>query len=140
VGKQSMANIGLDFNYNGIIEGTIDVYRKVTSNLFNGITVSVGVGSNNPASFTINGNNGEMENKGIEGSLKGNLIRKQDLRLSVFANAGYNKNKIISLPNESLVSDNVNAIGGPAAQWQLYHYVGVNHEMENNNSLIEMEI
>ncbi|WP_185290059.1 SusC/RagA family TonB-linked outer membrane protein [Chryseobacterium lactis] len=126
--KQSMANIGLDFNYNGIIEGTIDVYRKLTSNLFNGITVSAGVGSNNPASFTINGNNGEMENRGIEGSLKGNIIRKQDLRLSVFANAGYNKNKIKSLPNESLVSDNVNAIGGPAAQWQLYHYVGVNHE------------
>jgi hypothetical protein len=94
VGKQSMTNIGLDFNYNGIIEGTIDVYRKVTSNLFNGITVSVGVGSNNPASFTINGNNGEMENKGIEGSLKGNLIRKQDLRFVCLQMLGITKTRL----------------------------------------------
>ncbi|MEI7486044.1 MAG: SusC/RagA family TonB-linked outer membrane protein [Chryseobacterium sp.] len=124
--KQAMANVGLDFNYNGVIEGTFDVYRKLTSNLFNGTTVSAGVGSS--TFYTVNGNNGEMENKGIEASLKGNIIRKQDFRLSVFANAGYNKNKIKALPNESLVDDNVNAVGGPAYQWQLYHYVGVNPE------------
>ena len=124
--KQSMTNIGLDFNYNGIIEGTFDVYRKLTSNLFNGTTVSAGVGST--TFYTVNGNNGEMENKGIEASLRGNIFKKQDLRLSVFANAGYNRNRIKALPNESLVDDNVNAVGGPAYQWQLYHYVGVNPE------------
>lgn len=124
--KQSMANIGLDFNYNGIIEGTLDVYRKLTSNLFNGTTVSAGLGSS--TFFTVNGNNGEMENKGIEGSLRGHIFKKQDLKLSLFANAGYNKNTIKALPNESLVGDNVNAIGGPAYQWNLYRYVGVNPE------------
>lgn len=44
----------------------------------------------------------------------------------MFANFSYNQNRIIALPNENLASTLVNAIGGPAYQWNLYQYVGVN--------------
>lgn len=122
--KQSMANIGLDFNYNGIIEGTFDVYQKITDRLINSIAISAGLGSG----FNITGNNGKLENKGVEVSLRGNIIRKQDVKLSVWANSAYNKNTVKALPKEDFTSDNVQAAGGPAYQWYLYQYAGVNQQ------------
>ncbi|MCW3162155.1 SusC/RagA family TonB-linked outer membrane protein [Chryseobacterium oryctis] len=132
--KQSQANIGLDFNYNSFIEGSIDVYRKLTTRLFNDVNVSGAVGaittttSTLTPTFYISGNNGELENKGVEAALRFNILRNKDLKLSVFANTAYNKNKILSMENEDLSGDWVHAIGGPAGQWNLYRYVGVNHE------------
>ncbi|WP_276699056.1 SusC/RagA family TonB-linked outer membrane protein [Chryseobacterium sp.] len=120
--KQSMANIGLDFNYNGIIEGTFDVYQKITDRLINGVAISAALGSG----FNITGNNGKLENKGIEASLRGNIIKKQDIRLSVWANGAYNKNTVKALPKEDFTNNNVQAVGGPAYQWYLYQYAGVN--------------
>ncbi|MEG1666460.1 SusC/RagA family TonB-linked outer membrane protein [Chryseobacterium sp.] len=122
--KQSMANIGLDFNYNGIVEGTFDVYQKTTDRLINNIAISAGLGNG----FNIIGNNGKLENKGIEASLRGNIIRKQDIKLSVWANGAYNKNTVKALPKEDFTGNNVQAIGGPAYQWYLYQYAGVNQE------------
>jgi len=122
--KQSMANIGLDFNYNGIVEGTFDVYQKTTDRLINNIAISAGLGNG----FNIIGNNGKLENKGIEASLRGNIIRKQDIKLSVWANGAYNKNTVKALPKEDFTGNNVQAVGGPAYQWYLYQYAGVNQE------------
>jgi TonB-linked SusC/RagA family outer membrane protein len=122
--KQSMTNIGLDFNYNGIVEGTFDVYQKITDRLINSIAISAGLGSG----FNITGNNGKLENKGVEVSLRGNIIKKQDVKLSVWANSAYNKNTVKALPKEDFTSDNVQAAGGPAYQWYLYQYAGVNQE------------
>lgn len=116
--KQS--NIGLDFNYKGILTGSVDYYQKRTSRLFNNISVS-GVTS----VYTINGNNGILDNKGIEGLLRYNAIRNDNFKLSVFANAAYNSNKIVNMDKEVLTGDVVDAIGGPANQFQLYPYVGV---------------
>lgn len=127
--KQSQANIGLDFNYNSIIEGSVDVYRKLTDRLFNQITTSAAVGSLDSGAlpvFYVNGNNGELENKGVELALRGHIFKKENFKLSVYANAAYNKNKILSMDYENLTDDNVNAVGGPAQQWQLYEYLGVN--------------
>ena len=116
--KQS--NIGLDFNYKGVLTGSVDYYQKRTSRLFNNISVS-GVTS----VYTINGNNGILDNKGIEGLLRYNAIRNDNFKLSVFANAAYNSNKIVNMDKEVLTGDVVDAIGGPANQFQLYPYVGV---------------
>ncbi len=122
--KQSQWNAGVDFSiFNGKLEGNVDVYRKLTSNLFNDIAISATTGQ-----FNINGNNGELENKGIEAMFKYNAIRKSDLKVSVFANGAYNKNKILSLGSEDLSDDIVNAVGGPAWQWQLVRYAGVNQQ------------
>jgi hypothetical protein len=54
-------------------------------------------------------------------------------------NGAYNSNKIVSMSSENLAGDVVNAIGGPAGQYQLYPYVGVNRDNGNYNSLIETE-
>lgn len=128
--KVSQFNAGVDFSiFNGKLDGNFDYYIKTTNDLFNWIPMSAAMGSNDSDDpYRIRGNNGELRNSGIEGSLKYNVIKNKDLQLSVFANTAYNKNKIVNLPNQDLTGDNVNAIGGPAFQWQLFHYAGVNPE------------
>lgn len=122
--KQSQLNAGVDFSiFNGILDGNVDVYRKLTTNLFNDIAISAQTGQ-----YTINGNNGELENKGIEAMLKYNIIRKADTKLSFFVNGSYNKNKILKLDTEDLSGDIVNAVNGPVGQWHLVRYAGVNPE------------
>jgi TonB-linked SusC/RagA family outer membrane protein len=113
-------DIGLDFNYKGIVEGTFDYYQKRTSRMFNDIATSAVTGV-----YQIRGNNGIMDNKGIEGLIRYNVIRNENTSLSIFANAAYNSNKIVSMDKQDLSGDVVNAIGGPASQFQLYPYVGV---------------
>ena len=122
--KQS--NIGLDYNFKGLIEGSIDYYQKRTSRMFNDLQKSSVTGT-----YAIRGNDGVLDNKGIEALIRYNAIRTENTRLSVFANAAYNSNKIVSMDSENLAGDVVNAIGGPAGQYQLYPYVGVNRENGN---------
>lgn len=119
-------NIGIDFNYKGLIEGSVDYYQKRTSRMFNDLQKS-----SVTAYYTIRGNDGILDNKGIEGLIKYNAIRTENTRLSIFANAAYNSNKIVSMGSENLAGDVVNAIGGPAGQYQLYPYIGVNRENGN---------
>ncbi|SDQ35057.1 TonB-linked outer membrane protein, SusC/RagA family [Chryseobacterium soldanellicola] len=120
--KVTQANIGVDFAlFNNFVEGTFDIYKKTTDRLFNGISLSAVTGQ-----YSINGNNGKLENKGIEGSLRFNVLKNKDYSLSLFANGAYNKNEIVEFEGADLSGDNVNAAGGPIGQWNLYHYAGVN--------------
>ncbi|MEG0927070.1 SusC/RagA family TonB-linked outer membrane protein [Chryseobacterium sp.] len=119
-------NIGIDYNFKGLIEGSVDYYQKRTSRMFNDLQVSATTGY-----YSIRGNDGILDNKGIEGLIKYNVIRNENTKLSIFANAAYNSNKIVSMDSENLAGDVVNAIGGPAGQFQLYPYLGVNRENGN---------
>lgn len=123
--RVSQLNIGTDFTlFNDFLNGSVDVYQKKTDRLFNDIQLSAVTGQE-----VVKGNNGEIENKGIESFLKFNLIKKADFNFSVFVNGAYNKNKVLAMDEgENLEGDNVHAIGGPAFQWHLVRYVGVNSE------------
>lgn len=116
--KQS--DIGLDFNYKGILEGSVDYYQKRTSRLYSSINYSAATGT-----YGVRGNNGILDNKGVEGLIRYNVLRTDKMKLSIFANAAYNSNKIVSLDAQDLTGDVVNAVGGPASQYQLYPYLGV---------------
>lgn len=98
-------NLGLDFALlNNRISGSLDVYRRRTSDL-------LGNRPANPFSgyTTIVGNLGNLENKGVEMSLRGVPVRLQDFEWSVALNAAYNKNKITKL-STSLLNATGNAI------------------------------
>lgn len=120
--KIKQANVGLDFGlFRNKIEGNVDVYEKTTSDMYLPIPISAVTGQ-----YTISGNNGVMRNRGIEASLKYTPFRNREgLTLSAFANFSYNQNRIMELPSENLASTLVNAIGGPAFQWNLYQYLGI---------------
>ena len=86
-------NIGLDFSVlSNRISATIDLYNKNTENL-------IGFTPVNP--FTgyafITGNLGDMNNRGVELSLKTVNIQSDDFNWTTLFNFAYNKNKITKL-------------------------------------------
>ena len=120
----TQTNVGVDFDLmNGFLTGSVDAYYKKTKNLFNNINISALTGQ-----WSIMGNNGSLENKGIEALLRFNILKNREFNISAFVNGAYNKNKMIFMDAENLQGDNVNAIGGVVNQWQLVRYAGVNKE------------
>ena len=121
--KITQSNIGLDFIvFNNKLEGNVDVYKKVTSDLFNSVSTSAVTGN-----YALSANNGELVNKGIEVSLKYNIINNDDLRFSVFANGSYNKNEITKLlENDQSGVSQLLQVGNIVREWNLIPYAGVN--------------
>ncbi|OCA69664.1 hypothetical protein BBI01_16155 [Chryseobacterium artocarpi] len=125
-------NVGVDFNYKGIVEGSFDYYQKRTSRMFNNLQRSAVTGY-----WDIRGNDGILDNKGVEGLIRYNAIKTENTKLSFFVNGAYNSNKIVSMNNEDISDDIAHAIGGPANQYILYPYLGVN---PNNGNMLFLDI
>ncbi len=97
-------NAGLDFGFiNDRITGSIDIYRRVTDDLLNSVTVPSGSNFSN----TLLTNVGSLENNGIEVSLNGIPVSTNDMTLTIGFNATYNRNEITKL----LLTDDPNYIG-----------------------------
>lgn len=88
-------NLGLSFiGFKNRMNIEFDVYSKKTLNLYlenSGIPSSSGFTS-------INQNNGEMENRGIEFMIDYSVIKKKDFDFSLNFNASTNQNVVVSLP------------------------------------------
>jgi TonB-linked SusC/RagA family outer membrane protein len=98
----NQANIGVDFDVkNGLLSGSVDVYNKKTEKLYSIQPLSAVTGQ-----YAINGNVGDMYNRGIELSLRSNIINRQNFKLSVFANGAYNKNRVTKLSPGSIYPNN----------------------------------
>jgi TonB-linked SusC/RagA family outer membrane protein len=120
--KQRMANIGLDFmTLNRKLEGNIDVYEKITDDLYSTIDLSAVTGQ-----YSISGNNGKLSNKGIEALLKYTPIKNANSRLTLYANGSYNKSELLGLTGDQTAGGNRNVVGGPVFQWFYAPYIGVN--------------
>lgn len=84
---------GLDMGFlNDRITATVDVYRKVTSNLLMQIPIGQYYGFNN---VWVNG--GSIENKGIELSINTANIKSTDFSWNTNFNIAYNKQKDLTL-------------------------------------------
>ena len=139
-------NIGLDFGIlKDRISGTIDLYKKITSDLL--ATVAVPAGTN----FTnqILTNVGGMENKGIEASLNVGLIAKKNMRLDWMLNATRNFNQVTKLsqiedPNSPgiLVGGIAGGIGNQVLIHQVayptFTYFVYEQQYDANGGLIEV--
>jgi TonB-dependent starch-binding outer membrane protein SusC len=123
----TQANIGLDFSmWNRKISGTIDVYQKITEDLFLNQPLSTLSGFN-----SINANVGEMKNQGVELSLNYNVIEntdRRDLQWSVNGNIAYNKNEITKLIGDGLIETGRTALSEGDAFGSFYsvRWAGVN--------------
>ncbi len=95
--ETSSTNIGVDF---GVLEsrlyGSIEYYIKKTNDLLFEVPVAAGTNLTNRVLSNI----GDMENKGIELTLNGVILDKQDLKLTAGFNLAYNKNEITSLAGD----------------------------------------
>lgn len=86
-------NMGIDFALlkNGKLNGTFEVYWNSTKDLLINFLTS---GSGYDTQYR---NMGETENKGFEATINWVALNTKDYGLSLSANIGFNKNKIISL-------------------------------------------
>ncbi|MGC1390251.1 MAG: TonB-dependent receptor [Bacteroidales bacterium] len=97
-------NLGLDFGFlKDRITGSIDIYKRVTTNLLNTVTIPSGSNFSN----TLLTNVGSLDNKGVEFSLNLVPISQKDMSLNIGFNVSYNVNKITKL----LITNDPNYIG-----------------------------
>ncbi|WP_344675574.1 SusC/RagA family TonB-linked outer membrane protein [Sphingobacterium kyonggiense] len=85
--------VGLDFGlFNNRIRASFDYYNKDTDNILYAVPVTglIGVTS-------LWKNVGEMNNRGIELNIGGDILRTDDLLWSIDINLGHNKNKLTKL-------------------------------------------
>ncbi len=97
-------NLGLDFGFaDNRIYGSFDIYKRVTDDLLNTVTIPTGSNFSN----TLLTNVGSLENKGAEFTLNLVPISTKDMSLNLGFNVTYNKNEITKL----LLTDDPNYIG-----------------------------
>jgi iron complex outermembrane receptor protein len=97
-------NAGIDFGlYADRITGSIDVYKRVTDDLLNTVTIPSGSNFSN----TLLTNVGSLKNTGAELSLNVIPISKPDMSLTIGFNTTYNRNEITKL----LITDDPSYIG-----------------------------
>ncbi|MCP9752631.1 SusC/RagA family TonB-linked outer membrane protein [Ferruginibacter sp. HRS2-29] len=105
-------NAGLDFGFlNNRITGSVDVYKKKTSDLLS--TVPIAPGANFDISITTNV--GNVENNGVEFSINTNPIRSKDFNWDLGFNFTYNKSEITNLlknPDPNFKGITVGGIAG----------------------------
>jgi iron complex outermembrane receptor protein len=97
-------NAGLDFALlRDRITGSFDVYRRITDDLLNSVTVSSGSNFSN----TLLTNVGSLKNTGVELSLNFIPVSTNDMTLTIGLNGTYNVNEITKL----LITDDPSYIG-----------------------------
>ncbi|MDT7832235.1 TonB-dependent receptor [Flavobacteriaceae bacterium S356] len=83
-------NIGLDFGlFDNAITGTVEYFKRNSVDLIQDITTTPSTGAP-----VLRANAGEIENRGWEVSLTGNIINKEDWQWSVSTNFSLLKNEI----------------------------------------------
>jgi TonB-dependent starch-binding outer membrane protein SusC len=125
--QTATANVGIDYGFlEHRITGSVDVYKRKTKDLLQTVTVPLGY----TFSSTMTRNIGNMENKGIEFSIKAIPVQTKDFSWDVSYNFTYNRNKITHLNYAtdnglSLSSDDrlVNTVGYSRNTYYLYHQV-----------------
>jgi iron complex outermembrane receptor protein len=97
-------NPGIDFGFfNNRLTGAIDYYIKKTSDLLYVYNVPV------PPNLysTMLANVGDIENKGFEAVINGEIINKNDFRWTASVNFAHNKNVVTRLSDENFQTENI---------------------------------
>ncbi|MEL6974755.1 MAG: SusC/RagA family TonB-linked outer membrane protein [Bacteroidota bacterium] len=139
-------NLGFDFEmFNSRLRGSVDAYQRTTSDLFLDAPISpINVQEvqinlvNNDDQPTLSTNSGELENSGIDLALNYDLVRNQEVTLTLNLVGNYNQQEILDLPTENGRIINPGGVDGIALQeggllneYFLVRYVGVNPENGN---------
>jgi hypothetical protein len=117
-------NFGLDFAFlNRRLSGTVELYDRETRDLFYAIPIDPAVSGFG----TLPSNFGKLRNRGLELMLRGDIIRAKDFRWTLEGNVTYNKNRILDIPKDSVISGlTILAENFPVNSLYLVRYAGVN--------------
>ena len=136
--KSAEFNIGLDWSvWDGRLSGTIDLYRKNTSDMLWEYTVPT---PPNLVSTTL-ANVGKMRNQGIEVAINAVPVRTKDFEWKTTVTLSHNANKLVSLSNDLYETSNTQdaaylgepitmstqrmEVGQPLGQWYGMKAVGI---------------
>lgn len=119
-----IGNVGLDFGlFRDRIRGSLDLYNRITSDLFLEKRLSHTSGFESIAT-----NAGKIRNRGIEFAFEGDVTRVKDFTLTLGFNIGYNQNQILHLGDEDELITNdysINRVGLPLGQFYMVRWAGV---------------
>lgn len=120
--KITSMNIGLETRIFKRLEGSFEFYQRDSDGLLFGKPLSAGKGFG-----SIMTNLGAMVNSGIEATLSYDVIQSNDFNYSVGLNASTNKNEILDLTTDQLISGTkILEEGGDVYQFYMREWVGVN--------------
>ncbi|MBE7168997.1 MAG: TonB-dependent receptor [Williamsia sp.] len=120
------SDLGLEADlFNSRLNFVADIYRKKTTDLIYRKSLPLSSGYE-----TVTGNFASIENKGIELSLGGDIIRSRDLRWNVNANFTINRNKLLRLADDTtretaINNFNILRVGSPLGLFKTYVYDGL---------------
>lgn len=124
-------NLGIDFAmFKRRLSGSVEFYDRKTLDLFFALPIDPSIYGflNLPSNF------GSLRNRGIELSLRGDIIKTKDFNWTLNANITYNQNRVIDLPADSVVTGtSILKEGKPLNTIFLVPYAGVNPA--NGNAL-----
>jgi len=108
-------NLGLDFGlFDNRLRGTVEYFNRDSKNLLQDVNISTVTGFS-----TILQNIGEINNKGVEIELSGDIYRNKDLTWSASLNAAFIKSKVTKL-YEGTDKTWYDPTGGDARAWYIY--------------------
>ena len=129
----AQANIGIDYGlWNNRLRGSVDVYRKKTTDLFQSGPISGITGS-----FTLDQNIGVLFNRGVDLDITYDLVRNNDLLITVGLVGNYNKTEVNDLPSEDGEIIGIGRNGGILGEVFNFRYAGVNPA---NGNLLFLDI
>jgi len=114
--KTFTTGVGVDVSFFDKVNITLDYYNKNTSDLLYAVPLPGVIGVT-----SIWRNVGEVNNKGFEASISVDIIKTENLKWSVDANIGTNKNKITKLygdRQEIIASDGSGVAGSANKLWK----------------------
>lgn len=118
------ANLGIEFElFKNRLYGDIQLYNKVTNNLFASLSLSATAGSFG----SVDINAGSMYNRGIEYSVNYDIVRNKDLRWTINALGAYNQNRVTNLGNVTSFEDGTEliSVGKPLGSHYYVKWAGV---------------
>lgn len=123
------ANIGLDYGFfDNRLRGAIDVYRKQTDDLYQSVPLSA-----INATTGLMSNYGSLKNEGVEFLVAADVVKNDNLTVTLNFNGAYNKNTILELPNEdgffwNGTSSTAMNEGDMLGQFYMYKFAGVDED------------
>lgn len=89
-----MTSFGVDATFFNNVNLTVDLYNTLNTNLLLAVPTATSTGF-----FEFMDNRGKVQNRGIEIAIDANLLKIGDFRWDAGFNIGFNKNKVMSLPD-----------------------------------------
>lgn len=126
--KTSTINFGIDYMLFKKLTGSLDVYRRYSTDLLVNKSIDPSIGFDGMA----RANNGEMQNMGVEISASYNWIKSRDISFTTTLSAAFNKNQIKKVDYEP--TDAISMMEYPTSNYKIgdtfnslyaYRYAGL---------------